>query len=229
MKDTVIFLGHLGLGDHIIQQGIVNRLAMQYGYVLIFCKHHNLKSVRHMCRSNVDIIPVSGDIEVNQIYPQIEDIDIVSVGLYNKNWESFDADKIAFDKYFYQQAKMDFEVSYEVEFDAPVLIDNNIMKLSFNKPFCFIHDDKDRGFEIDMNRIHTDLTIVRPSIRAEKIFDYIPLIQKAAEIHCVDSSFALMIDRANIKCDKKYIHRYVRSDSHNPSYKDDWNIICPDK
>ena len=40
----------------------------------------------------------------------------------------------------------------------------------------------------------------------------------ASEIHCIDSSFALMIDRLNLKC-PSFVHRYVRQDSLNPTYK----------
>ena len=227
MKKDVIFLGHLGLGDHIIQQGIVNRLARRYKRVLIFCKHHNLASVRHMCDPNVNIIPLSGDTEVHRYMQQVENVDIISVGLYNESWEKFPTSETTFDRYFYEQAGVDFEVSYEVSFDSPDKQEtsNKIMDLAAKcYAFCFVHDDRERGFEIDTSRISPCLKVVRPSIRAEKIFDYIPLIQNADEIHCIDSSFALMIDRMEVNCDK-YIHRYVREDSFNPSYREDWKIL----
>jgi hypothetical protein len=186
-----------------------------------------------MCDSNVDITPVAGDADVHQIYPQIENTDIISVGFYNNNWEKFPASETTFDRYFYEQAEMDFEVSYEVKLDSLVeqKANSKVMELisldplvGKYEPFCFVHDDRERGFEIDTNRISPHLKIVRPSVRAEKIFDYIPLIQKADEIHCIDSSFALMIDRVEVSCDK-YMHRYARENSLNPSYREDWIML----
>ena len=177
-----------------------------------------------MCGPNVDIVSVNGDAEVHQMYPRIRNCDVVSVGFYNKNWGRFSPEETTFDRYFYKQAAIDFETSYEVEFDEPQQEPNDeIMQLAPAEPFCFVHDDAARDLKIDMSRVDTDLPVVRPSIKAEKIFDYIPLIKKASEIHCIDSSFALMIDRINTK-DNKYIHRYTRKDSFNPSYRADWEI-----
>lgn len=223
MKDDVVFLGHLGLGDHIIQQGIVNRLARQYGRVFIFCKHRNLESVRYMCSPNVDIIPVAGDADVNQLYPQIKNADIISVGFYNENWEKFSGSEMSFDRYFYHQANLDFATTYNIDLKDGKQWET-VIELDPKEPFCFIHDDASRGFGINMTKVNTVLPIVRPAIRSDTIFDYLPLIRRASEIHCIDSSFALMIDRMEVSCDK-YIHRYARANSLNPSYREDWRML----
>ena len=226
MKNEAIFLGHLGLGDHIIQQGIVNKLASQYRRVFIFCKHHNLGSVRYMCSPNVNIIPVAGDEDVHQLYPQIKNADIISVGFYNENWEKLSESEMSFDRYFYHQANLDFATTYNVDLKDGKQWET-VIELDPKEPFCFIHDDASRGFGINMTKVNTVLPVVRPTITSDTIFDYLPLIRRASEIHCIDSSFVLMIDRANIKCDKKRVHRYIRNqnNSYSPFYTDEWEII----
>ena len=82
MSKRAIFLGHLGLGDHIIQQGIVNGLAEKYEQVLMFAKHHNAHSVQHMCPANIYIMSVRDDTDVFQLYPDLavnNDADIIKV------------------------------------------------------------------------------------------------------------------------------------------------------
>lgn len=229
MSTKAIFLGHLGLGDHIIQQAIINDLAQRYERVLIFCKHHNIPSVEHMCGQGIEIIPVACDRDVRRTYTTVvnsSEYDVFGVGIYNneQKFRSSIASGSPFDKYFYQQLGMDFSLSHNVNF-ADGDRWQEVMELIPDESFCFVHDDMSRNFNIDMDRLNTPLPIVRPTIHAGTIFDYLPLLRKATEIHCMDSSFALMIDRASGIEGKKYIHRYVRHTSANPSYVNGWDII----
>tara|TARA_Y100000593_G_scaffold94326_1_gene192898 strand:+ start:758 stop:1438 length:681 start_codon:yes stop_codon:yes gene_type:complete len=221
-----MFLGHLGLGDHIIQQGAVNRLAEKYERVLLFCKHHNVSSLRHMCGKNIDIVPVTDDNDVRRIHPLIEECDVFRVGIYDDSWNTFTNSGLTFDKFFYEQLNMDFAATYDLAIEDGEGWEE-IMRLDPNEPFYFVHDDESRGLNIDENNIDNggDIPIVRPVIRANTIFDYLPLIRRATEVHCIDSSFALMIDRASGIKATKYIHRYCREESDNPSYKNDWKVL----
>lgn len=214
--NNIVFLGHLGLGDHIVQHGIIMNLLKKYDMVTLFCKHNNLNSIHHLCYNyNVNIIPVNNDEEVNHIMRFYSNLPTLKVGIYNNNWSSQHKN---FDQYFYEQAKMNFEESYSYEIEDgkyPVEVPS--------EPFCFVHDDSNRNFNITQH-LPQDIDIVRPH-RSHTIFDFLPLIRKAEEIHCMDSSFAIMIDRAkNIKA-KKYIHRYLREESGFPTYRPDWIIL----
>lgn len=227
MNTNAIFLGHLGLGDHIIQQAAVNKIAENYNSVLLFCKHHNLSSLQHICeKQNIEIKAVKDDNEVNQIMTVLREhsIDIFKIGMYGDDWCKFNPRKISFDHYFYNQLGFDPLDSYNLEIKDGNYGHKILEVLDPKQPFCFVHDDKSRGLNIDESIINTELPIVRPEIFSETIFDYLPLLRKATEIHCMDSSFALMIDRAENIPAKKYLHRYVRSDSANPSYKKEWKI-----
>ncbi len=217
MKDSVYFLGHLGLGDHIIQQGIVNLLSERFD-VHIFAKYHNVKSLAHLCK-NRDIVinPVSGDDEVRSFVSK-HPKKTFGVGIYGQNWSAIKKSGMTFDKYFYHQLGIEFNRTYidiedgDLEYQAP------------SEPFAFVHDDQSRNLNIRPNLINKDLKIWRP-YKSETIFDFLSVIRQAEEIHCIDSSFALMIDRSKDVKAKKFIHRYVRSESDNPSYHKSWDII----
>jgi len=227
MNTDAIFLGHLGLGDHIIQQAAVNKIAEKYNSVLLFCKYHNLSSLKHMCeKQNIVIKAVEDDNEVEKIMTVLckYSVDIFKIGMYQSNWDEFDPSEISFDHYFYHQLGFDPLDSYNLEIKDGNNGHKILEALDPQQPFCFVHDDKNRNLDIDESIVNTELPIVRPEIFSETIFDYLPLLRKATEIHCMDSSFALMIDRAENIPAKKYLHRYVRSNSANPSYKKEWKI-----
>ena len=219
MKENAIFLGHLGLGDHIICQGIVNNLSKLYDKFFIVAKNHNAKSIEHMCSEleNVVVLGVPDDetaIEVVRVWSD----ERILVGIFGENWHY---EPNQFDKVFYEQLSIDMKESFNWTPKDGSQSQKIIDELCPEEDFCFVHDDTDRDFEI---KLETKLPIVRNSIRSETIFDYLPLIRKAKEIHCMDSSFALMIDRSNIKS-KKFLHRYLREESGTPTYKSEWNIL----
>jgi hypothetical protein len=57
-----------------------------------------------------------------------------------------------------------------------------------------MHDDKDRGFELNRNHfLDKNLNIVENDMN-ENIFNFIKIIEDAEEIHCMESSFKSLID-----------------------------------
>jgi hypothetical protein len=147
--------------------------------------------------------------------------DVFRVGVYHADWNHITC--CPFDKHFYRQANLDFATTYNIDLKDGGQWET-VMELDPKEPFCFIHDDTSRRLGINMTKVNTVLPVVRPTIRGDTIFDYLPLIRRASEIHCIDSSFALMIDRASDIKAKKHIHRYVRP-QNAPTYRDDWEII----
>lgn len=220
--NDVMFLGHLGLGDHIICHSIVIRLAEQNETVDVFAKHHNVKSVEHMCEGleNVSVVGVKDDNEAIEKI-MLTDKRLISVGMFGDNWK-YDQD--GFDRCFYDQVSY-MGLKYKDSFSWKARDGKNsqmiIEKLYNGKDFCFVHDDPSRGYNIN---VETDLPIVRNTIQSETIFDYLPLIKLAREVHCMDSSFALMIDRADVRCEK-FIHRKIRKHDGWPTYQKKWNIV----
>lgn len=226
MKKDAIFLGHLGLGDHIICQGMVNILYSSYEKFYIPVKHGNVTSVQYMCKNlkGVEILPCDGDEEAKRlcvIHTQQKKTDLLVAGHHNSNyWEMVGN----FDERFYQQLGIDFDEAWNWHPKAPEEPNQDVLDLIPEVDFCFIHDDPSRGFNIDVRTDLIGLPMVRNTVKGKTIFDYIPLLERATEIHCMDSSFAIMIDRLPKLKAKKYIHRHVRGSSY-PNYRSGWEII----
>ena len=141
-------------------------------------------------------------------------------------------EKLTFCEVFYRDANIDYEkrwdsFKYNRDLDAEQIINETNSKLDY----IFVHDDKKRNFCIN-ERLLPNIDVYKPmhslSEKVETtIFDYVPLLEKAKEIHCMDSSFAIMIDHIPSLMDKdKYIHRYVRKGTGGgPLYRNNWKII----
>lgn len=79
----------MGLGDHIICNGLVRELLVHEDRFFIFSKKHNAASVRHLYsdKENVDIISVSGDAEVNRFLKKIDANSIIKIGYFAPNYD----------------------------------------------------------------------------------------------------------------------------------------------
>lgn len=224
--NRAFFFPHLGLGDHIICQGMVNILHSLYDEFYIPVKHGNVTSVQYMCKNlkGVQILPCGNDAEATRLcrtYVGQKRADSLVTGHHNANyWELHGQ----FDEKFYRQLGINFDESWNWHPKAPEEPNQEVLDLIPEVDFCFIHDDPSRGFNINVRTDLIGLPMVRNTVRGKTIFDYIPLLEKATEIHCMDSSFAIMIDRLPKLKAKKYIHRYMRGASY-PNYRSDWEVI----
>jgi hypothetical protein len=216
---------HLGLGDHIICNSIVRHYATIFDEVIVFCKNHNRYSVEHLYSDlrNVDIHLVNTDTDVNIfIYGRN---DVVRIGfeyLYNT--------RLNFDEAFYEQSEIPFDyrwskfyVNRNIESEKSVFDKYNIKE----NEYVFLHDDISRGYVIDRTKISTDLPIISPNKEITKnIFDYCYLLENANQIHCMDSSFKLIVDSIGDDTWEmpKFYHTYITGRDTTKS-KLFWNIL----
>jgi hypothetical protein len=203
---------HLGLGDHIICNGLVRALIEKDQEYILFVKSHNLNSVSFMYRdlpnlSFIAIDDINADAAVSFYlkYKGVEDSDIIKTGFYTH------PDSKEFDDSFYLQNNLPFEYRWSKFFvERDIESEKNI----FNKygvtegNYVFIHDDSSRGLNIDESYIlDKSLKIVRP-IRGltDNIFDYCYLMENSKEAHFMDSSFRLLFDSLKINNDNIFYH-----------------------
>lgn len=156
----------------------------------------------------------------------------LGLGKYGKGF--LDAKKnLKFDENFYLQAQVSFEKRW-TEFKVPRNLkrEKEIFR-SYkceSKKYIFLHEDQSRGFIINRQLVNNEFKIVKPNTdHSNRFFDYIYLIEHAAEVHCVESSFAALIEGLQLNLPKT-AHRYARpeasSDSQQEfSYLSDWIII----
>lgn len=134
-----------------------------------------------------------------------------------------------FDEAFYRQCGMDFSTRwdafhYERDSQSEQALDALIGP---RKSYIFVHDDSSRGFRIDEKYLKG--TVLRPhKLHGYTLFDYLYLLEHAQEIHCMDSSFKLMVDSFSCFGNKDlYYHTYVRGRGATSvsTSKLDWKVL----
>jgi hypothetical protein len=238
------FIPHLGLGDHIICNGILRKLRESYDIVRMPVKHHNLLNIQDMFKddSGIELISVTGDAEAIKYRDRFKDhvSEIIGVGYYGQN---FLQDSSSFDESFYKQAEMEHNDRWELFLYDRDIVKETALYDASNLPgkYIFVHDDISRNYEIENSFFEENLFIFRPSHQfgtdcETTLFHYGKIIENASEIHCIDSSFACYIEHLDCSAvEKMVLHRYIKQEKEFdtqdknhpffPQYRQKWEII----
>jgi len=104
---------------------------------------------------------------------------------------------------FYDQVGIPYEVRKDYFYlERSAKQEENLLKKKNpnGEPFIFIHDDKSRGFKINKKHLLNDKLLVIENDVSENIFNFIGVVKKAEEVHCMESSFKTLVD---IYCDQE--------------------------
>lgn len=148
--------------------------------------------------------------------------------------ENFFPQGIRFDQNFYDQAKLPFQKRWESFYFPRNLSSEEKAYSSLNlikNNYIFLHEDPTRSYVINRDLIHLKLPIICPTLPIEKynFFDYILILENAAEIHCIESSFAAFVESVPLQA-KKFAHRYARAHAandfrHEFTYLSEWTVL----
>jgi len=227
---TNYILPHLGLGDYLVCNGLIRNIIKPEGEYILFCNDRFTVSVPFMFRDiknlSYSVIP---QVEFNGriILPYIKKS---PNHLYLIGYEYLDH-STTYDRSCYNQYHLDFEKRWS---DFYVERDKN-RELEFFKTFdlkegeyIFIHDDPSRNQIVDKNKIkNKQLKIIEAKKElSDNIFDYCYIIEHAAEIHCIESSFLFLTDSIPTN-GELFSHRYARElyDYTIPNFKKEWEVI----
>jgi len=218
---------HLGLGDHIICNGLVRSLISKNEKYTMFVKPHNRFTVEFMYRDlpNIQYFEAD-DYGVNNFFKQhnIKREQTLILGF------SGGFNSSSFDELFYLQNGIPFEnrwdkfkVVRDIESEINLFKKYNVEE----KKYIFIHDDG--RYRINFNKINNPNNL--PIIKCEQgmtnnIFDFCYTIQNSVSFHSIESSFQFMVDSLNLSDDNN-VHRYCRPlpSWEIPKYKTVKNII----
>lgn len=178
---------HLGLGDHIVCNGLVREvLKVGFDFLYLPVKKHNYETVGRMYsdESRIMCLPVSTDADVPHL-PQL----MRSSKFYRVGFEKCRAD---WDVSFYDsigvpfQKRWDsFRVSRDQSREASLL---RTLNLNEGDAFTLIHDTGSVGrFPISVSNDAGRIVRVEPL--TDSMLDWCGVIERAKEIHCIDSSF----------------------------------------
>lgn len=196
---------HLGLGDHIICNGLVRHIKKFEDVVYVFCKPLNTKNVEYMYRDNpnIKILSVGEDIDVTR-YINNNNIqnDTIVVGFIGENRDEVSS----FDESFYFQHKIPFSKRFDdFYFERDFELEQNIVKElnPNNEKYIFTHN-------IDISKINTNFKIIDNPVNYS-IFNLISLIENAEEVHLMESSIKNLVNSYKMEKPKFFYHQYVRN------------------
>lgn len=201
---------HLGLGDHIIVNSLIREIVKGQSSrtFTLFVKFRNFESVKFMFSDldNFTYCVVNNDDEVLKILSGIHKSKVIKIGFDNVTND--------FDKCFYRN----FNVPFSKRFNSNLIRrDFNSEKALFDllnlqgKEYVFVHDDSTRDLVIDDSLIKgSNFLIIRPFI-TNTIFDWCKVLENAAEIHCICSSFKALVDSMQLTKPKLFYHHNLNS------------------
>ena len=234
MKEVYVY-EHLGLGDQIACNGLVRGIAEQdYERVFVFAKPKNAKNVIRMFRDHkkIRIIPMEEN-QVRQFMQISPHNNYLIIGHEKLHQELVEDPDGRFDQVFYKMAGLPFNYKWDKfhmdrDFYGEREAYYDKLGLKDDSEFIFVHDDKERP--IPSNRLPSGVKIIRPDNMEISIFDYLLTIEKAKEVHCIDSSFFNLIDCIQLRPDDNlYFHKYVKihlvGEGGTPTTRLNWTTL----
>jgi hypothetical protein len=223
MNKTLYIWHHLGMGDHIIANGIVRYYASIYDKIILFYKNPNKEKVKRLYKDLTNISFLNGGTKEDQLAKGWELLN-PSKNLLKMRLESKLPLNMTLDTYFYNQANVPFEYKWsnfflERDINREKEVFYDILNLKDNEEFIFIHDEKNDKTK----SIRNDIKIIRPN-QEVSIFDYLFTMEKSKEIHLMNSSFYCLVDCIQLKHNNLNFHEYIRQGNGIIS-KLNWKVI----
>lgn len=237
-KSDTYITTHLGLGDHILCNGLYRSIAKQSRRCFIPVRESNLQSLNDMLYDviNIELVSYPASFEKQLIESHVnylteQGVNILNLGYFGKNFMDFR--RLRFDENFYDQANVPFRERWDGFYYPRNLAreDELFSNLGCNEgPYIFLHEDVSRNFTINRKYIDPTIRIIEPNPRVEasNFFNYRKVFENAQEIHVIESSFCAFIESLNLPL-KKFAHRYARPEAsgdycHEFTYKSDWTV-----
>lgn len=192
---------HMGLGDHIICNGLVREYRKLHGRVGLFCKCANAASVSRMYRDDagIEIIALDTDKDVEAYIERCGLRSSVSCIGFARLHDALH--RSTFDQLFYEIAGVPFAKRWESFFLARDSEAESVARRMLNpegRPFALIHGSDSHNVDrIDYSQVRADLLpihCVRLNFTGSTLFDYCGLIEDAEEVHCQDSSLIHLVE-----------------------------------
>jgi hypothetical protein len=221
----MIIYHHLGLGDHIICNGLVRHFA-ESNSISLLCKSTNIQNISFMFRDNKNITTLEVKNDDYAYNACTSHHNCLRCGTAVKGI----IPDILWDEAFYIHADIPFSYSwskfyYQRDTEKENLVYNNLIVNQNIKEYIFIHNQgSDKIDRINYNYINNNDSKIFTDINVS-FFDYAKIIEDAKEVHCVNSSFKHFIDRIPTKGKLFYhIKTSPKGYDHHHSNKE-WTLV----
>lgn len=224
---------HTQFGDLCICYGFIKEFAKHYDRVYVFTKMDKMhqKNVRRVYLSipNVVISPlmVAFDKEI-----------VCDAKWYSKTKPYYadptlevEDEDLIFDRHWYKLAGVPFEKKWDFYFKRDEAKEKelfyDVLGLRDNESFVFLQDDDTRNFVIDKSYIDKRVRLIESSkLLGHSILDMMMLVERAKEVHVINSSFLSLIDLMGIQHGNLNYHKYTRPCAvEQPMLRLRWKVI----
>lgn len=194
--NSVFVYHHLGLGDHIICNGMVRTILDRDNpnYLYLPVKLKNLPSVKRMYFDETRIIclPVQNDREVYSLKEMYSSNKVYRAG--------FEKTRKDWDISFYDSVNIPFEKRWSNFKCYRDKVEEKRIEILVNpkeEPFILVHDTgSSESFNID---IKDNLKVIKITTVSNCLFDWCGIIEKAKAIHCIDSAVIHLCQSLGVK------------------------------
>ena len=234
--NNIYIYHHLGLGDHFLCNAIVRIYAEKYHKVYLFCKPKYLENVSFLYRDLNNIKMIPGEMNFVDSFMKFSPNNNYLIIGHTKDY----FDKLnngiyeSFDKGFYDIVNIPFEEKWnkfylQRDLESEKNVFYNVLNLKDEEEFLFVHDEPEKNRNFRKEYIEKGFKIINANFYKNiKIYDFLYTIEKAKEVHVMNSSFSCLIDTMQLKTNKLFLHEYARTDmGNNPNHKLklNWTIL----
>ena len=222
-ENSIVVHHHLGFGDHIICNGMVRYLLKHTNAAKLWLvtKGKNINNIKRMYadENRINFIPVEQDSDFYDAPYDWNNIRLVRVG-FEKCKDN------EFDKSFYDSVGVPFCERWDsFYFKRNVSTESSVIsELDLPEKFGLVHNTSSIG-SYDLN-IATDIPLihVRRTKNESSMFDWMGVVDRATEIHCIDSSFIHMVESMNLPTQKLYYHN-TKNNNIGFSRRNNWKVL----
>lgn len=223
MNSKIFVKHHLGMGDNIVHNGMVRKIAEDNpnSQIYLAAKHHNHKNVVYMFRDNprITVLSVADDAGMNYA---------IMTGGFHKVISSHFGDgnpyhyETYFDDAFYMLVGMDplikkkyFYIERDVEMENKVF--DELITSKGITDYLFVHEKPELNVRLSRERMEQGLPIITADPKFG-MFELLKVIENAKSVNIISSSFLslMMCNKLNqnvvahMYCDRPYIAPYIK-------------------
>ena len=218
----------MGLGDFISCNAIIRKFCKQKKEVFFFCKINLLKNIKFMYRdlNNLTIIKIKDENEINNFLESIDlnkkNYQIIELGfdnffktistkLRNKNFTT--------DMVFYKQLNIPYSDRFKKTYwKRDFKNEKRVYKKlnPTNEDYIFVHEDPDRNIKIGKYIVSKRKMKIIKNDKSEIIFNLGLVLERAQEIHLIESSIRHLVETLKIKHNKIYLYNIRKNLSRGP-------------
>jgi len=235
-NDYLRVITQVGVGDMLLCYGIIKEFSKRFKKVQYYVHEGNYDIAVRLFKniSNVEI--VKAVIDNHRVIVDNYDNTFV-LGLEYHDEELKHNPTIHPDRFFYEYTKIPIEkkwenFNFERNINEEKRVFYDILKLKDDEEYIFLQEIKERELEIDKKYITPGIKIINPEDYPNiMLFDFLYTIEKAKEVHVVNSCFRTLIDLMNIKHDKLFYHRNTikfhpkQLEHTQPECRLNWKVI----